>query len=212
MVMDLVASVILLIHTNKQDLPKKVSLSEHSISLEKRYGNSFVNDVFKDNILLNLAYMRGLVTEGSKVDWKTVRQPFTFDVKLAPAEVFAFHDDVLPVYKTKNLKTTKAHFNSQEEFKSDGYLVGDGVCHLASLIYWAAKDADLQTEAPTNHNFAVIPEIPKQYGVAIYYAKESLSSSLQNLYVTNNKKDNIEFEFNYDGKDLSVKVLQKGQS
>ena len=36
-------------------------LASETISLENRYGNSFVNGVYRDNILLTMAYMRGSV-------------------------------------------------------------------------------------------------------------------------------------------------------
>ncbi|MDP3941703.1 MAG: VanW family protein, partial [bacterium] len=134
--------------------PKERVLVTREISLSERYPNRSVNEVFKDNILLNLAYMRGVVNPSRDVDWDTVKKPFTYSLTLHPGEVFAYHDDVLPSYTSQALKTTNAHFNSAEGFKSDGYLVGDGVCHLASLIYWAAKDAHLESLAPTNHNFA----------------------------------------------------------
>src|SRR5476649_1041134 len=46
--------------------PKKQVLSKRSFSLEDRYGNSYVNKVFKDNILLTLSYMSGQVHNASE--------------------------------------------------------------------------------------------------------------------------------------------------
>ncbi len=185
-------------------------LSSHTISLENRYAAESVNDVFKDNILLNLAYMNDKVKDPTNIDWAKIRQPFAYQFSLKPNQTFAYHDSVSPEYQDKFVKSTNAHFNAQEGFKSDGYLYGDGVCHLASLIYWAAKDAKLNSVAPANHDFANIPDIPREYGVAIYNQIGQLNSNaLQNLYITNNRAQTIDFKFDYDGKDLTVSVVQK---
>ena len=84
-----------------------------------------------------------------------------------------------------------------------------GVCHLASVINWAAKDAGLNPVAPTNHDFFAINEIPKEHGVAIYADPGSVGvSSKQNLYITNRKDNAVTFKFNFDGDNLKVSVLQ----
>jgi len=187
-----------------------VVLASHSFSLEDRYGESFVNDVFKDNILLTLAYMDGSVKDKTDISWNKVTSPFHFEFTLQPGEEFAFHDQILPEYKGSVVKTTNAHFNYQDGFKSDGYLTGDGVCHLASFIYWTAKDAGLTATAPTNHNFAEIPNVPKEYGVAIYDLPGAFESSArQNLYVTNNLDKPVTFVFNYDGSNLDINVIKE---
>ena len=187
-----------------------IPLSSHEISLEKRYEIMSVSDVFKENILLNLAYMRGVVTSVHSINWDEVKKPFHYEFKLEPDKTFAFHDDVLDEYKGKVVKTTEAHFNSQEGFKTDGYLFGDGVCHLASLIYWVAKDANLDVKAPTNHDFMAIPEIDKQYGVSIYSNPISKGSNAQqNLYITNNKAKPVAFEFDYNQDKLRVSVVEE---
>jgi len=90
------------------------------------------------------------------VNWNEVEAFTSYEVVLKPGEVFAFHEDVLPQFNHKVIKTTHTHFNSQEGFKSDGYLIGDGVCHLASLINWAAKDAGLKVTAPTYMIFMLL--------------------------------------------------------
>lgn len=190
--------------------PSPNLLAQREISLSNRQQDRWVNDVFKDNILLNLAYLKNL-PPSHQPNWEEVRQPFQFEFKLAPNHTFAFHEDVLDRYLGKVTQTTNAHFNSQEGFKTDGYLFGDGICHLASLIYWAAKDAGLEAEAPTNHDFAVIPDIPKEYGVSIYsYPGLKGSNAQQNLYVTNNKGEPIIFKFEY--KDGKVKVSVYAQN
>ncbi|HEX7042720.1 MAG TPA: VanW family protein [Patescibacteria group bacterium] len=192
--------------TANQPQPSATVLGGQAFSLEKRYSNTFVNDVFKDNILLTLFYMRGMKMT-SKPDWNAVEAPFTYSFILKPGEVFAFHEDVLPEFEGKVVKTTNSQFGADEGFKSDGYLVADGVCHLASLINEAAQNAGLKVVAPTNHNFAVIPEIDKKYGTAIYFMPGSKSAnSMQNLYVENNKDVPVEIVFEYKNNELTVNV------
>ena len=184
-------------------------LAEYEMSLDNRYPEKFVNEVFKNNILLNLAYLDGTVTSPKDIKWDEVTKPFKYEFKLDPNKTFAFHEDVEEKYKDSLVKTTNAHFNAQEGFKTDGYLFGDGVCHLASLLYWVAKEAGLETEAPTNHDFAPIPDIPKEYGVSIYsnpYAKGS--NAQQNLYITNNKGKPVTFKFEYQDNKVKVSILE----
>ncbi len=184
-------------------------LAKHEFSLDKRYGNSFVNDVFRDNILLALNYAAGKQINPAKIDWSNIDHLAEYKLVLKPGETFAFHDDVLPEYQGKVTKSTGAHFNSAEGFKSDGYLVGDGVCHLASLLYWVAKDAGLKALAPTRHDFAPVPEVPAQYGVSIYnYPGKSASNEAQNLYITNNLGHEVAFEFKVDHDKLSITAAE----
>lgn len=192
-------------------LPQKENiLSSRTISLENRYPSQRVSDVFKDNILLNLAYLDGRVNTAKDINWSEMENSFRSEFTLQPDETFAYHDAVLSQYEGKVVKTTEAHFNSQDGFKTDGYLYGDGVCHLASLINWAARDANLEVLAPTNHNFANIPEVPKEYGVSIYYnpANKSVGAN-QNLYITNNQNKPVNFVFEYKDGQLSVSVTTK---
>lgn len=185
--------------------PSQKQLATHEMSLDKRYNNQFVNGVFKDNILLNIAYLDGKVHGAKDINWKDIEKPLRYEFTLKPGESFAFHDSVLPQYQSKISLTTNAHFNSDEGFKSDGYLVGDGVCHFASLINWVARDANLDVNAPTNHNFAIIPEVPKEYGVAIFDQKNDPSaSSEQNLYITNNHNNPVKFVFDYRNDILKI--------
>ncbi|KKT56971.1 MAG: hypothetical protein UW51_C0015G0008 [Candidatus Amesbacteria bacterium GW2011_GWA1_44_24] len=184
-------------------------VASHKMSLENRYGNAYVNEVFKDNILLTLRYLEGSVTEADKISWEAIEKPFKYEFSLKPEEQFVFHSTTLPEYAGNIVKSTNAHFNYQDGFKSDGYLFGDGVCHLASLIYWVAKDAGLEAISPTNHNFANVPEVPKEYGVSISFRpNEAYRSARQNLYITNNKEMPVSFVFEYDGKDLKVSVKE----
>lgn len=169
--------------------PREVLLSEHKISFEQRQPDPWVNSVFRFNILRNVSLMG-------------------YSFTLNPSETFAFHEDTLPKY-TNVVKTSNAHFNLSEGFKSDGYLVGDGVCHLASLMYWTAKDAGLDTFAPANHNFARIPEISKEYGVSIYYYPgKAVSNTRQNLYVTNNFEESVTFKFFLEQDNLKLSIVK----
>jgi hypothetical protein len=182
--------------------------AERTFSLTDRYPDPWVSGIFRDNILLTLSYMDHEVKEPAKVDWSAVVKPQSYSFTLSPGEVFAFHEDVLPQFEGKVTQTMHAHFNYTDGFKSDGYLTGDGVCHLASLIYWAAKDAGLATVAPTSHDFANIPEVPKGYGVSIYYNPAThQSNAQQNLYITNTFDKAVQFAFAFDGTNLSVKVM-----
>lgn len=142
------AAMILLINPLGIATPK--TLSNVSYSLSNRYSDAFVNDVFSDNILLTIAYLGGKVKKGDIIIWETIEADQKVKFTLKPGETFAFHDAVLEKYKGKVTVTTNAHFNSYEGFKSDGWLVGDGVCHLASFMYVAAKEAGLEVEAPTS--------------------------------------------------------------
>lgn len=184
-------------------------LAQKEISLDNRYPNSFANEVFKNNILLNLAYMDGKVSSSKDINWDEITKPFQYEFKLEPNKTFAFHEDVEDKYKETLVKTTNAHFNSQEGFKTDGYLFGDGVCHLASLLNWVAKEAGLLVKAPTNHDFTPIPDIPKEFGVSIYNSPGSYNSNkLQNLYITNNKSKPITFKFEYRDNKVKVSVVE----
>ncbi len=184
-------------------------LASQEISLEKRYENKYVNDVFKDNILLNMSYLSHKVTKKEDINWDDIREPFNYSFTLLPNQTFAYHEDVLEKYKNSLVRTTNAHFNFDDGFKSDGYLMGDGVCHLASLMYWVAKTAGLTSYAPSNHNFAVIPEIDKEFGVAIYKMPGNYNAnSMQNLYITNNKKNPVVFDFAYKNSKLTFSIYE----
>jgi hypothetical protein len=188
-----------------------VVLDTHSFSLKNRYNVGFVNDVFRDNILLTLAYMNGSVQDKTQISWDKINSPFSSEFSLEPGQGFAFHDQILPEYNKNVVKTTNAHFNYHDGFKSDGYLMGDGVCHLASFIYLVAKDSGLTAVSPTDHDFAKIPDVPKEYGVSIYDLPGAFETSArQNLYITNNLDKPVSFKFNYDGEFLTIDVVKKG--
>lgn len=200
--------------SNNQNLTTPVLSNEQVVAqkempLGNRYPVKSVNDVFKDNILLNLAYLRGQVNSAKDIKWDEITKPFKYEFKLEPNKTFAFHTDVKGQYKDSLVKTTNARFNFTDGFKTDGYLFGDGVCHLASLINWVAREAGLSVEAPTNHDFANIPDVPKEYGVSIYNAPGATGSNeLQNLYITNNKSKPITFKFEYNDNKVKVSVVE----
>jgi hypothetical protein len=182
-------------------------LSQVTYSLANRYADPYVNNVFSDNILLTLAYMSGKVKKGENIAWDKIKTPSVTKIVLKPGKTFAFHDSIMDKYKGKIESTTNAHFNSTEGFKSDGWLVGDGVCHLASFLYVASKSAGLFSEAPTRHDFAEITGVPKEDGVSIYYSPSDPSNSmLQNLYITNNRAKTIAFVFTQNDNSLNIKV------
>ena len=179
-------------------------LASQSMSLENRWDNSqFVNDVFKDNILLALYYLDNRVEDKSQINWEQIsNQPFKAEFTLNSGEGFAFHEDVVPKYKDSLVKTTNAHFIGEEGYRNSGNLIGDGVCHLASLMYWVADEAGLETYNPSDHNFAPINEVPKEYGSGILSP-----NPLGNLYITNSLDRPILFSFDFDGVNLSASVI-----
>lgn len=192
--------------------PEKI-LASRQISLETRYAVKSVNDVMKKNILLNLAYLSGEVKSKADINWDELLKSKEYTLVLRPNETFAFHDSVLEEYKGTLVATTNAHFNSKEGFLSDGYLVGDGVCHFASIIYWAAKDAGLDALRTKSHSIAKIQEVPDEYGVSIYVDPSSGYGARNNLYITNNKEHDVKFRFEYtEGGALKVTVVQEGLS
>ena len=183
------------------------TLADKQYSLADRYANTYVNNIFDENILLTLAYMRGVAKTGEPVDWGKVKADFTYTMVLQPGKTFAFHDDVLPQYKDSLVATTNTHFDSTQGFVSDGWLVGDGVCHLASFMHVAAEAAGLTVLAPTPHDFAAIPDVSRADGVAIYYTQsDPAASAMENLYITNNFKEPVAFVFTYKNNNLDIRI------
>lgn len=179
--------------------------------LTNRHKSPFVNRVFSDNILLTLAYMTKEVERADQIYWDKVRDSKEYRLELGPRQTFAFHDKVLSQYEDSVVATTSAHFNAKEGFVSSGSLYGDGVCHLASFMNVAALEAGLEVEAPTNHDFAAIPEVPREYGVSIYYSPtDDRRSNRQNLYITNTRDTTVAFVFTHDNGSLSIRVEEIG--
>ena len=178
--------------------PREAVLATREMSLANRYANEWVNDVFKDNILLTISYASGQVRQASDINWDAVKQSQRYEVVLQPGEVFAYHDDVLPEFRDKTIVTTNARFGAGQGFRSSGSLYGDGVCHFASLIHWAAQDAGLKVTSLVNHDFANIPEVPREYGTSIITTgTPSLNAQRQNLYVENTFEYPVKIVFDY---------------
>ncbi len=191
-----------------QPIGRIQTLGAGTFSLSNRYTVASVSDVFAKNILLTLFYMRG-AKPTINPDWTAVQKPFSYGFILQPGQVFAFHQDILPQFEGKVVKTTNSQFSSDEGFVSDGYLVADGVCHLASLINEAATRAGLDVLAPTNHNFAIIPGVNRRYGTAIYFMPgEKNTNAMQNLYVKNNKDKPVIVNFIYKDNDLTISFTE----
>lgn len=187
------------------EVSQPVMLAKHTLNLNNRYAVSSVNEVMRDNILLTLVYMKdGTLTSADAQ--KLIHTPFTMEVRLQRGEVFAFHDKVLPQYKTSVVATTHAHFDAREGFKSDGYLFGDGVCHLASLMNQAALEAGLIVHAPTSHDFAVIPDVPRAYGVSIFTSADYNVSAKQNLYITNPFSEDIDMIVRVQNQEVTIEI------
>ncbi len=184
-------------------------LGERQYSMENRYPVKSVNEVMKKNILLGLAYLNGSVAKKSDIDWSKVTSAFHFEKTLKPGEVFAFHDIIRKEYSGKVAFTTNSHFNASDGYVSDGYLFGDGVCDLASLINWAALDAGLETVVPKDHrSVAHIPDVPDDYGVSIYSNPQDGAGANNNLYITNQKDHEVKFHFDFDGTNLKVYITE----
>lgn len=184
-------------------------LASRSMSLNMRYGYELPENTYKDNILLNLAYLSGSVKSKADIDWNQLRQPKTIEFGLEPGQRFTYHDVIESAYEDNVALTVHTNFGAGDGYKYEGGLYGMGVCHLASLIHWAALDAGLESVAPSNHNFYPIPEIPKEFGVAIYNSSDSPAvSANQNLYIKNNLDTKVTFKFDFDGTNLKVSILK----
>jgi len=202
MLYELILSLHLALTKPKVLGASSVTLASHTISLENRWDTQFVNDVFKDNILLTLYYLDNQITDKTQIDWEQIQKPLKVDFTLKPTETFAFHENTLKEYSDNLVKTTNSHFIGSEGFRNSGHLIGDGVCHLAALIYWVAEDAGLTAYSPSGHNFAKINEVPKEYGVGILSP-----NPLGNLYIVNNLEKPVTFSFDFDGKNLTLTAV-----
>jgi len=127
------------------------------------------------------------------------------DANYLPADATALQAGQLPA---TNYQTMGSEFLVEQGYRSVMGLGGNGVCHLASLINWAASEAGLQVLAPTDHAFAEIPGVPRKYWTSIKYQENSTNSQLQNLYVTNNKDFTVRFLFEKNREILEIKILK----
>ncbi|MFH0864287.1 MAG: VanW family protein [Candidatus Gottesmanbacteria bacterium] len=176
-------------------------LASQSMDMTNRYPDKWVNEVFSDNILLSLHYLKGDAVNNP--NWEKTREPFQVDFTLKSGDVFAFHDVTLPEYKDKVVKTMNSHFMWDEGYKSDGWLIGDGVCHLATLMNWVASEAGLKVIAKANHDFRPVPDIDRKYGTSIFYG-----NVYQNLYIENTLDYSAKFEFKIDPKKINLSIIK----
>lgn len=206
----LTASILTISTVSAPSVPQaQVELGSASMSLNNRYGYDAPENAYKDNILLNLAYLSGEVKSKQDIDWDKIRKPFILQFSLEPGQSFAYHDLIDPPYKDSVAVTAHTNFGAGDGYKYADGLYGMGVCHLASLMHWAALNAGLESVAPSNHDFAVIREIPREYGVSIYSSPGSFAASAkQNLYIKNNLDSRVDFRFDFDGDNLKVTVLK----
>src|SRR5688572_19506478 len=93
--------ILMLTVLTKQEVPFSVpyaySSNEHllakqQMSLENRHPVAMNNEVYKDNILLTLAYLSGKVTKKNDINWNDVRSFHSYEFELKPGEAFAYHD------------------------------------------------------------------------------------------------------------------------
>ncbi|MBI4100139.1 VanW family protein [Candidatus Microgenomates bacterium] len=187
-------------------------LAQKTLDLSTRHPVKSVNEVFADNILLNLHYLKGdseeLKDKNGKIDWEKVRAPFEFTMTLKPEQTFAYHKNLHSEFKDKDVIAGKSGFGFSDGYKSDGYLVGDGVCHLASLFNWVASEAGLTVKSMVNHDFLPVPEVPREYGTSVFYSPDgSRNSANQNLYITNTFPYPVTFEISSDGKWVEIQVV-----
>ena len=100
----ILATLLILIsipsHVQKKQ-KEGIILSKREISLNNRQSDRFINNIFKDNILLTLSYMDGKISPEKQIDWEKVRKEESFEIRLDSNETFAFHEDVLPEHKNK---------------------------------------------------------------------------------------------------------------
>lgn len=189
-------------------------LSKVGLDLDKRWEEPSISQGFSDNMLLALYYLKNPTELPVKknpltkeeVAW-LVPDDFVAEFWLQPGEVFAFHKNVLPQYKDQVVQTMASGFMTYEGYQYVAGLGGNGVCHLASLITWAASEAGLTIEAPADHSFARIEGVPREYWTSIRYAENGSNSKNQNLYVTNTLENPVRFVFerNYQRLSLTIK-------
>lgn len=199
-------------------VPKKEVIAYKTMNLNTRNKSEAVSEIFRDNILLNLHYIKGDVktildkknsTEYQKVvDWDKVRKPFEFSLTLDPNELLSFHDELLPEYKGMKVKTGWTQFSVADGYKVLDGLSGNGVCHLATIFNWVSSEAGLFVNAPTNHDFYPVPEVPREYGTSIIYIPGAYTTQLQNLYVVNNFSYPVTYEIKADKDKVEMTIVK----
>jgi hypothetical protein len=191
-------------------------LSQVSFDLTKRWENESVSQGFSDNILLGLHYLGRVqnvfknkeIHSYTDIDWDAVNQDFSVGFTLNPGETFAFHKNVLPAYKDEVSRTMGSEFVTNQGYKVVAGLGGNGICHLASLMTWAARGAGLEVEAKVDHSFAPIEGVPREHWTSVRYLPTGGNSQNQNLYITNTREEPVGFEFVKSGNELQLRVIR----
>lgn len=149
----------------------RIILAQEAMDLSIRNPNENINEGFKQNILVNLGYLKEVNPRG---------------IVLSPGEMFAFHKNILPEFMEEKIITQNSEFRPQDGYLSVAGLYGNGVCHLASLMNWVATEAGLEVTARVNHDYAPVPGIDRQFGTSIkFYPNIGGTSERQNLYIKN---------------------------
>ncbi|MGI5826190.1 MAG: VanW family protein [Patescibacteria group bacterium] len=173
--------------------PPKEVLAEGVLDLSSRNPNKSINEGFKENILVNLGY---LYKDRDRLI-------------LQPGEVFAFHKNIHPDFKDAVIVTQESEYRSSEGYKPVAGLYGNGVCHLATLMNYAASQAGLEVMAMVSHDFAPVPGIDRKYGTSIkFYPNIGGTSERQNLYIRNTKDSPVEFKFSQEGDLLKLAIIK----
>lgn len=200
------------INTGTPVVQEQTIAASHDLNLTDRLPNSYGSQIFADNILLSLHFLKGdvdslqltsasTITGPDSLDWDKARKPFEVSFMLKPGESFAFHKEFLPEFTDSIKYSMNSRFYIEEGYKSLAGLGGNGVCHLASLIDWVASNSGLEVVAKVNHDFYPVPDVPRQYGVAIFYPNKD-----QNLYIKNNFDYPVTFVFNADNKNVKLTI------
>jgi len=204
-------SPVALSEINKINSPQEEILAKETLDLTKRSQSKEVNEIFRDNILLILHYLKGdeksFVDHDRKTEWEKIREPFEIEFRLKPGETFAFHDKLLAEFEGKVTKTIPVKYEAREGFKVVDGLYGNGVCHLATLMNWVATEARLESVALVNHDFFPVPETPQKYGVAIYYTGED-EARRQNLYIINTLNIAVILKFFSNSDKVEFKIVK----
>lgn len=179
-----------------------ILLSEKTLDLTQRNPSAYINEIFSDNILLSLHYLKGDIGD-PQIDWTKVRESFGVSFVLEPGATFAFHGSaVLPEFENPTL-TMNTFYMGNEGYKAFAGLYGNGVCHLATLINQAAAEAGLEVVAKVNHDFAPVPLMPREYGTSIRTFDKN-----QNLYLRNDFDYPVTFEFQADKEIIALKIIK----
>ena len=188
-------------------------ISQTKFDLSRRWENEGVSQGFEDNIILALYYLKEPNQEPVKKTplkheeiEKLAPDDFSVEFELKPGQAFAFHNNILPEYQNRVVKTMESQFMTYQGYRVVSGLGGNGVCHLASLINWAASEAGLAVEARADHSFARIEGVPREYWTSIRYSQSGGNSQNQNLYIVNNQDFTVRFVFKRMGNELELRL------